>query len=105
MIVTFIVILTGQGQRNKVHAFPTHDGATQTAVVPPVPDVELVPTVGTEGHVRVAHPWHHRLLYGCGGAIALEMEDEMDLIYLNMMEVNKPLILATSELVLSKDVS
>ena len=51
MIVAFIVILTGQGQRNKVHAFPAHDGATKTAVVPPVPDVELVPTVGTEGHV------------------------------------------------------
>lgn len=43
-----LVIRTSQRQGDKFHALPTHDGPTETTVVPPVPDVELVPTVGTE---------------------------------------------------------
>lgn len=50
------VIRTSQRQRDKIHALPTHDGATETTVVPPVPDVELVSTIGTKRDIGVIYP-------------------------------------------------
>lgn len=60
----FYIVLTSQRQGDKLHALPTHDGPTETTVVPPVSDVKLVSTVGAERDIRVIHPRHHWLLNG-----------------------------------------
>lgn len=44
-LVSLKAIRTGQRQGDEVHAPPTHDGATESTVVPSVPDVEFVSTI------------------------------------------------------------
>lgn len=56
LLVGVLYIRTGQRQGDEFHTLPTHDGPTETTVVTPVPDVELVSTVGTERDIRVIHP-------------------------------------------------